>query len=145
MLLWNREDEERAPWLSRLRALQHSLLAPGQPDFGSDDWRKVWNEPAASQLFRVEPEVVDKTMTRVRFVMTMIQGFLNSLLLQVSRQQMWDRIQSKSSVGALDAGALKEFRAACDRVLDEAFAGVSEEDTVECPQNTLTFAAIKRE
>lgn len=84
-------------------------------------------------------------------------------MVQVTRQQCWDRVVSKSFISILDKTkqgeksaqkkkemslmvvvvASEELKLQCEKVLDSPFANAVD-GKIPYPQKTLTFTAIKK-
>jgi SAM-dependent methyltransferase len=125
LLVWNGEAEPLIPWALALR----HLLAPLEatvPNYRGGAWRHVWATPEAAEWFRVLPERRTRRVTLV------------------TRQQCWERIVSKSYVASLDGAAQERLRVQVDAILLAPFAGLAPDAAIECPLDTLVFAAAKQ-
>ncbi|KAI8332920.1 S-adenosyl-L-methionine-dependent methyltransferase [Chlamydoabsidia padenii] len=129
LLIWNKESKENSEWIKELQKLSDTYYTDA-PQYRKNDWQKVWQTPEAQQLFT-----------------TPLHHQHFEYNLPFTRDQIFPRILSKSSISVLPKDEQDRLKVKVDAVLDNPALGFAADPQTGCfiyPHVTDLYWAQKK-
>jgi len=125
-MIWNLEDRDAAQWVADLRGV-YEVHENKTPQYRHMEWRLVWQEPRAKELFGDLQE----------------QSFYHDQLL--ADEEVWQRTLSKSYISCLDNDAKAALKQKIFTILANAKdLARNETGAIKCPYKTNMFWAQRK-